>query len=821
MNKRRHGFLIFLFSLLAVLLIVGAVVAVLSMPKPSIEIGEPEDTSEDSIVPSERIVGETVTVTTDGSGLSSRMRGVWLDLSTDVPADSIESAAAAINSLFLYDKNFDPDTVFVKPDSSGRFDALTGTDGAPFAPAAYAVTLAANAGYDTVMVLEDGLLVEDGRLFPEKIDGFLSGLPVDAVLFTPAGGNAGASFYEGAAAVRAYLTANYPGVKFGCSFSFLPQGEDEAALNAFLTAQSIDFVCPAPPCLTTDAVSFGAFLSRWNGIAAAYPGTLFYCIHPIDRTTRCANPSNEIASQIDIVNGQENFNGRVYRDTALLRNSSSAAHRISKICYNEDDDGFDVNSCSVAEDNSSVTLGGTAKAGMKLLSGRTVVDPDGGPFAVSFLLSEGHNVLPLRNGEHGVRLSVERIGSSSGGAAPSPDRDNGKGRALMCRVESDPAAAVSSAGDYDTYHPDDVDLPAGTLDYVQSITCDKEGLRYELQSGVSVFAGSATLLVNAFAMPDNTVDCAAAEDGERLTKLVFRTDWFVPVSLSLSAQPYQKGYRDFSYNIESFSSQYLDVVFHHTVSIGGVGSLSFDDSSVIASAETGVSAGGEAVLRLRLKDPVRFYGASVSHDINGNIVVSVKKRAPSLAGAKVMLDPGHGGLYMTGTALNDGSMAEKEVTLVLAQKVASMLRSQGVEVVLTRETDCSMTLEERRDMCRAYDPDAFISIHCDGVDDMGQSGTHSFYYKPYSQPLAAAVHGKLVDVYSNVIYTSIDRNYDQIDKRIKYYPFYVTRVDNCPSILVEAGFMSNDYEGRILADDNCRNWIADAITQGIIDFLTS
>ena len=128
-------------------------------------------------------------------------------------------------------------------------------------------------------------------------------------------------------------------------------------------------------------------------------------------------------------------------------------------------------------------------------------------------------------------------------------------------------------------------------------------------------------------------------------------------------------------------------------------------------------------------------------------------------------------------------------------------------------------MQERNALCRAYDPDVFVSIHCDGVDDMGQSGTHSFYFKPYSQPLAECVHRKLVDVYANVIYTSIDRNYDQIDKSIKYYPFYVTRVDQCPSILVESGFMSNDYEGRILADDNCRYWIADAIASGIVDYL--
>lgn len=77
-----------------------------------------------------------------------------------------------------------------------------------------------------------------------------------------------------------------------------------------------------------------------------------------------------------------------------------------------------------------------------------------------------------------------------------------------------------------------------------------------------------------------------------------------------------------------------------------------------------------------------------------------------------------------------------------------------------------------------------------------------------------------MDVYATVIYSRFDRNYSQIDKSIKYYPYYVTRTDVCPSVLVEAGFMSNDFEGRILADDNCRMWIADAMAKGIVDYLT-
>lgn len=232
-----------------------------------------------------------------------------------------------------------------------------------------------------------------------------------------------------------------------------------------------------------------------------------------------------------------------------------------------------------------------------------------------------------------------------------------------------------------------------------------------------------------------------------------------------------------------------------------------------------IRCAGKLIMRLHLKKAGGVYGYSLSENENGNIVISLKKRAEnSIKGKTVMLDPGHGGLSMTGTALNNNSIAEADVTLAIAFKAKSMIEAAGAKVYITRTMNTSLTLYERRQLCREKNPDVFVSIHCDGSDALEESGTHTFYFMPFSQPLASSIHSRLVQNYSRYIYTPDSENYSRIDKKIKFYPFYVTRVINCPSVLVETGFMTNYIEGMLLADDNCQYWLADAIANGIINY---
>jgi N-acetylmuramoyl-L-alanine amidase len=824
-RKRSHVILTVIFSLLAVLLAVGALLASgIFTKRPIIDVEEVTAPQMPVIAPNDRTVWDSDMSLPGKNYGSDLMDGVLLDLSRDIPLDgSLADVMTRLYQAFLYYRNCGPDTLFLRPDTSGRFEGRKNNDGTPFDLTGAAVSYSHSFGYYTVLTVDESFFPAEEKPAFGSLFALLDKYSFDAILYIPASMICGEAFFDTAKQIRSALDGAGKETPFGCMVFSGPSviGVPSVSLNGFLKNRTADFVCVNPGSLTTSStLSFGGEMAAWNALAAGYPETVFYCAHRISAVEAAPSPGEEMERQLEIMDEQEHFRGSLYCSGGDLQRCVSAAHRISKHYFREDPYDFKVDSLTVSEDNASVVFGGTAIPGKKLIIDRDVVAPAGGPFAVTCALGAGLNRFALRNGGFTNRFTIEKIGEGKREAQPSPYGDNGLGRALMCRVDADLTPSMAASGVYDTFNPDFTDLPAGTLDYVKAITYD-EGIRYELTSGLSVSAWNATLLCGAYALPENDAACVGADDSDpRCTKLTFISNWCVPVTLTLSPQPYRKGPLDFSYNVDSFSAAYLDVIFHHSKRISLQQSLRFGADSPVERAEVLSGGAGSAVLRLHLKPSARFCGAFVSRDVNGNFIVSVKKKAASLSAAKVMLDPGHGGLYMTGTALNDQSLSEKEVTLNLAMKVRDLLTAQGIDVRLTRESEVSLTLEERKALCAEYDPDVFVSIHCDGVEDMGESGTHSFYYKPFSQPLAASVHNRLVDVYTSVIYTSIDRNYDQIDKSIKYYPFHVTREDNCPSILVESGFMSNDYEGRILADENCRKWIADAIAGGIVDYLT-
>lgn len=399
--------------------------------------------------------------------------------------------------------------------------------------------------------------------------------------------------------------------------------------------------------------------------------------------------------------------------------------------------------------------------------------------------------------------------------------DHGLGNALMCRILSDRTEQLSTVSDYDTYHADYSTLMEGTIDYVNGISLSEEGLiRYELNSGRAVYAENCELINNGFVLPENTLRFAAVNRSEpSKTDFIFDTDWIIPVNVSIEPQQYDKGSADFSFNVKKVTAEYIDVDLYHTVSVSGIENMTFEPTDTVNRAEVLAEKENVITLRLYLTKKGIFYGFNISHNENGQIVLSIKKRNDnSLSGKVIMLDPGHGGLYMTGTALTDQSLAEKEVTLSIGLKAKAILEAKGATVLMTRVSDASYSLEDRVEKCNEASPDVFVSIHCDGSANLASSGTHTLYFRPYSQPLAKSIHENLVKNYSEKIYAEEAENYANIDRKIQYYPYFVTRGDTCPSVLIETGFMTNEIEGRLLADDNVRSWIADGIANGIEDY---
>lgn len=407
----------------------------------------------------------------------------------------------------------------------------------------------------------------------------------------------------------------------------------------------------------------------------------------------------------------------------------------------------------------------------------------------------------------------------------SPYNDNGLGTSLMCKVLTDGTEQLGTATEYDTYHPTYSTLPAGMYDYVDSITPSEKGyLRYELRSGISVYSTGIELISNAYTMPENKLVINGVDESNAAsTDIVFEKDWFSPIEITTSPLAFTKGYLDYSFSLSSFDAEYIDVKFYYTSEFYNMSLLQFASNSVFSNGELYSDGSGNMILRLYLRQKGQFYGYDIYEDDNGRLVLSFKKHSDgSLTGKTVMLDAGHGGLSMTGTATSDGGTAEANVTLPIALKARDMLEKMGATVILTRDTaDEALTLQDRVDILTEKNPDLFVSIHCDGTDDITSAGTHTFYYTPFSKPLAAAIHSSLVTEYQSHIYKSTDTNYSLVDRGTKYYPFYVTRMFNCPSVLVETGFLTNPVEGTNLANDNCQYWIAQGIANGIRDYFAS
>src|SRR5205823_3130466 len=80
---------------------------------------------------------------------------------------------------------------------------------------------------------------------------------------------------------------------------------------------------------------------------------------------------------------------------------------------------------------------------------------------------------------------------------------------------------------------------------------------------------------------------------------------------------------------------------------------------------------------------------------------------------RVVVDAGHGG-HDTG-AVGKGGVREKDVALSIALKLAAELKEAGLEVILTRDDDTFVSLEDRARIANESNGDLFISVHCNSA----------------------------------------------------------------------------------------------------------
>ncbi|MGB6295912.1 MAG: N-acetylmuramoyl-L-alanine amidase, partial [Rivularia sp. (in: cyanobacteria)] len=172
----------------------------------------------------------------------------------------------------------------------------------------------------------------------------------------------------------------------------------------------------------------------------------------------------------------------------------------------------------------------------------------------------------------------------------------------------------------------------------------------------------------------------------------------------------------------------------------------------------------------------------------------------------VIIDPGHGG--KDPGAIGIGGLKEKDVILPISVRVAQILQQNGVQAVLTRNSDYFVSLKGRVDMAERGNADLFVSIHANsvGLSRPDVSGLEVYYYSS-GYNLAQNVH--------RAILNSVNIR----DRRVRKARFYVLRKTSMPAILVETGYVTGREDAAKLANPQYREQMAQGIANGILSYI--
>jgi N-acetylmuramoyl-L-alanine amidase len=187
----------------------------------------------------------------------------------------------------------------------------------------------------------------------------------------------------------------------------------------------------------------------------------------------------------------------------------------------------------------------------------------------------------------------------------------------------------------------------------------------------------------------------------------------------------------------------------------------------------------------------------------GTLSPAHARRASKDSGSSttVVIDAGHGGYDRGG--IPGQRVAEKEMTLDVAQRLKKVLAASGYRVVMTRDSDVFVPLGTRVAIANSYANAIFVSVHFNSATRSGASGIETYFYDRESLPLASAIH-----YYVAGGAASSNRN-------VRRRGYYVLRKNSNPAVLVECGFLTNPSEAALAQSASYRQKLAEEIAAGV------
>jgi N-acetylmuramoyl-L-alanine amidase len=178
-------------------------------------------------------------------------------------------------------------------------------------------------------------------------------------------------------------------------------------------------------------------------------------------------------------------------------------------------------------------------------------------------------------------------------------------------------------------------------------------------------------------------------------------------------------------------------------------------------------------------------------------------------GPVVMIDPGHGGIDIGTDAGGYADVFEKGINLSIGLKVRDKLKELGFTVLMIREEDVYISLDDRLRTANASDASAYISIHLNALEgDTKASGCEVYYNGSKNENN---------DLLAECIVNGICDSTGARNRGIKEDDFEVLLTSK-PAVLAECGFMTSETEYPLLKDDSYQELIAQGIVDGLLKY---
>ncbi|MCX7988457.1 MAG: N-acetylmuramoyl-L-alanine amidase [Thermodesulfovibrio sp.] len=262
---------------------------------------------------------------------------------------------------------------------------------------------------------------------------------------------------------------------------------------------------------------------------------------------------------------------------------------------------------------------------------------------------------------------------------------------------------------------------------------------------------------------------------------------------------------------------------------------------------------------IQLEDPFRLVIDIYSEVIQKGAQKDIKKEIAVDKGStvyikrKIVIDPGHGG--KDPGAIGPNGLMEKDVVLDVALKVKELMKDNPkYEIILTRDKDIYIPLNERTEIANKTNAELFISIHANASPNSYARGIETYLLNWTDDEEAIRVAArenaisvkkmkelkgelgimlaslereakrddsvKLAGYVHNSIISNLKKSFLRNDNGVKQALFYVLVGAQMPSCLLEISYISNPEEEKLLADDFYRLKIAMSIVEGIENYFS-